>query len=71
MAFFKFPKLGDDMKIIDHLSSAELHQMKNLKDKDKSTNNKSNEKLSDRDLAELMGTNRPTYRRVRGAIRRN
>jgi hypothetical protein len=58
------------MKNIDHLSSEELHLKKNLKNKDKSSNNKSNEKLSDRDLAELMGTNQPTYRRVRGAIRR-
>lgn len=59
------------MKNIDHLSSVELHHMNSLKNKDKTSKNKSNEKLSDRDLAELMGTNRPTYRRVRGAIRRN
>ncbi|MFE8697967.1 hypothetical protein ACFYKT_16620 [Cytobacillus sp. FJAT-53684] len=57
------------MKIIDHLSSKELQHMNSLKDKDKSTNNISNEKFSSRDLAELMGTNRPTYKRVRGAIR--
>jgi hypothetical protein len=71
VASFLFPKIGDDMKIIDHLSSEELHLKKNLKNKDKSFKNNSNEKLSDRDLAELMGTNRTTYRRVRGAIRRN
>jgi hypothetical protein len=70
VASFLFPKTGDNMKVIDHLSSEELHHMKNLKNKDKTSNNKSNEKLSDRDLAELMGTNRTTYRRVRGAIRR-
>lgn len=58
------------MKFIDHLSSEELQRMKNLKNKDKSANHKSNEKLSDRDLAELMGSNRATYIRVRGAIRR-
>lgn len=57
------------MKIGDHLSSAELQQVNNFKNKDKSSNDKSNEKLSARDLAELMGTNRPTYKRVRGAIR--
>lgn len=68
--FFILLKLGDYMKIIDHLSSEELQHMKNLKNKDKSNNNTSNERLSDRDLAELMGTNRTTYRRVRGAIKR-
>jgi hypothetical protein len=57
------------MKIADHLSSVELHQVNNFKNKDKSTNNKSNEHLSSRDLADLMGINRPTYKRVRGAIR--
>ncbi|MGN7402754.1 hypothetical protein ACTHO0_23135 [Cytobacillus praedii] len=57
------------MKIIDHLSSIELQHMTNLKNKDKSSNNKSNEHLSSRDLADLMGINRPTYKRVRGAIR--
>ncbi|KQL17669.1 hypothetical protein [Cytobacillus solani] len=57
------------MKIADHLSSAELHQVNNFKNKDKSSNKKSNERLSSRDLAELMGTNRPIYKRVRGAIR--
>ncbi|MFC0417749.1 hypothetical protein ACFFHH_20285 [Cytobacillus solani] len=57
------------MKIADHLSSADLHQVNNFKNKDKSSKNKSNERLSSRDLAELMGTNRPTYKRVRGAIR--
>ncbi|WP_102274080.1 hypothetical protein [Cytobacillus massiliigabonensis] len=57
------------MKIADHLSSKELQHMTDLKNKDKSSNNISNEKLSDRELAELMGTNRPIYKRVRGAIR--
>ncbi|WP_313803292.1 hypothetical protein [Cytobacillus sp.] len=56
------------MKIADHLSSTELHHMNNFKKKDKSSN-KIAEKFSSRDLAELMGTNRPTYKRVRGAIR--
>lgn len=58
------------MKIADHLSSTELHHMNNFKNKDKSFNNKITEKLSSRDLAELMGTNRSTYKRARGAIRR-
>lgn len=31
---------------------------------------KKKEKLSDRDLKELMGTNQATYRRHKGAIRR-
>jgi hypothetical protein len=34
------------------------------------TKKKKKEKLSDRDLKELMGTNQPTYRRHKGAIRR-
>ena len=31
---------------------------------------KRKEKLSHRELIDLMGVNRPTYKRVRGAIRR-
>jgi hypothetical protein len=31
---------------------------------------KRKEKLSRRELIDLMGVNRPTYKRVRGAIRR-
>lgn len=31
---------------------------------------KQKERLSDRDLAELMGTNRDTYTRRRGAVRK-
>ena len=71
VAFFLFLKLGDDMKISDHVSSAELQHVNNIKDKDKCLNNKSSEKLSNREIEELMGINRPTYKRVRGAIRRN
>lgn len=56
------------MKNTDYLTPKEPQHVNDLKNKDKSI--KSNEKLSDRELAELMGTNRPTYKRVRGAIRR-
>lgn len=31
---------------------------------------KRNERLSERELAELMGTNRDTYKRHRGSVRR-
>lgn len=52
------------VKIADHLSSVELYQVKN---KDKPSNDNSNERLSSRALAELQGTNPATYKRVRGA----
>ncbi|MEK4025801.1 hypothetical protein [Sporosarcina sp. FSL W7-1283] len=35
-------------------------------EKDTITSKKRNERLSERDLAELMGTNRPTYERKKG-----
>lgn len=34
------------------------------------TEDKARERLSDRDLAELMGTKRDTYTRRRGAVRK-
>jgi hypothetical protein len=36
----------------------------------KKSKKKRKEKLSRRELIDLMGMNRPTYKRVRGAIRR-
>ncbi|MBB6176395.1 hypothetical protein HNQ82_001209 [Anoxybacillus tengchongensis] len=48
-------------KLRDHLSDDEIKKLKVKKKKDK---------LSMRDVMELMGVNRPTYKRVRGAIRR-
>jgi hypothetical protein len=51
------------MRLIDHLSNKDIINLKSIKKKRK-------EKLSRRDLIDLMGMNRPTYKRVRGAIRR-
>lgn len=48
------------MKIKNHLSTNNLEKLKAIK----------KEKLSKRDLRELMGTNRDTYKRHNGAIRR-
>ena len=41
-----------------------------IKRKNTRTRDKSSEQLSDREWAELMGTNRQTYKRVNGAIRK-
>lgn len=40
------------------------------KKNDAMTRRKSNERLSERELAELMGTGRDTYKRHRGSVRR-
>ena len=42
-----------------------------IEQKDTRTSKKQNERLSERELRELMGVDRQTYRRVGGAIRRN
>ena len=49
------------MKIGEHLSAA---------DKKKLAAISAEEKLSRRDILELMGTKRDTYKRVRGSMRR-
>ncbi|WP_342538344.1 hypothetical protein MKY15_19790 [Sporosarcina sp. FSL K6-1540] len=41
-----------------------------VEQKNTGTKGKSSEQLSDRDWAELMGSNRQTYKRVNGAIRK-
>jgi hypothetical protein len=48
------------MKFAEHLKEEDKNKLNKLKPK----------KLSDRDLRELMGINRDTYKRNRGAIRR-
>lgn len=48
------------MKVRDHLTDEQKKQLGVKKE----------EKLSDRDIKELMGTNRTTYKRHRGAVRR-
>ena len=53
------------MRIEDHLDDKTLKQLDYKRKK-----RKSKEKLSERDLAELMGTNRDRYTRRHGAIRR-
>lgn len=55
-------KEGDAMRIRDHLSEQQKKQLNQKKKK---------ENLSDKDLKELMGINRDTYKRGKGgAIRR-
>ena len=48
------------MKLENHLRTDNLEKINKIK----------KEKLSNRDLRELMGTNRDTYKRHNGAIRR-
>jgi hypothetical protein len=55
------------MRLVDHLSDQDVKKMKSIKKKPKK---KRKEKLSRRDLIDLMGVRRDTYKRVRGAIRR-
>lgn len=46
-----------------------LVKEKKANNKNHSPKKKPEEKLSEQDLKELMGMDRPTYKRVRGAIR--
>ncbi len=54
------------MKLHERLSDKEIKKLKSVAKKPK----KKEQKLSRRELLDLMGMNRPTYKRVRGAIRR-
>lgn len=62
------------MKFADHLSKAQIQQFNQLRrfasnqrEKQKPVHH---ENLSRRDLEDLMGTRRDTYKRVNGAVRR-
>jgi hypothetical protein len=62
-------------KLFEHLSDKDVKKLKSIKKKQKKKpkkkpKKKRKEKLSRRDLIDLMGMNRPTYKRVRGAIMR-
>jgi hypothetical protein len=46
------------LKVVDHLSKEQKQRLEKLK----------REKLSPRDLRELMGEDRPTYKRKHGAV---
>jgi hypothetical protein len=58
-----FLKLADDGSIKQH------KQLNNLQSPKKKRKPDKKESLSEQDLKELMGIDRPTYKRVRGAIR--
>jgi hypothetical protein len=58
-----FLKLADDGSIKQH------KQLNNLQSPKKKAKSDKKESLSEQDLKELMGIDRPTYKRVRGAIR--
>jgi hypothetical protein len=67
------------MKLGDQLSKEQKQQLNKMvshskprrsKDAPDKPKPKKKEDLSFRDIQELMGTNRDTYKRVRGAVRR-
>ncbi|MGG3737548.1 hypothetical protein [Aeribacillus pallidus] len=53
------------MKLIDHLPDKDVKKLKNMAKEKKAKRKK--EKVN---WYEIMGISRPTYKRVRGAIRR-
>jgi hypothetical protein len=53
------------MKLYERLSEKEIKKLKSVARK-----KKKEKKLSHRELLDLMGVRRDTYKRVRGAIRR-
>jgi len=65
------------MKFAEHLSKEQIRMFNQLRGTAKKISNnfstnkpKINEHLSKRDIEELMGTRRDTYKRVKGAVRR-
>lgn len=61
------------MTIYERLNEKDRKKINKLRGSNKpikSQPKKKQEKLSESDLAELMGMNRPTYKRKNGAIRR-
>lgn len=63
------------MKFADQLSKETIQHFNQLRrssrnQKEKTKTKKQQEKLSRRDLEDLMGKNRDTYKRVNGAVRR-
>ncbi|SDM17674.1 hypothetical protein [Bacillus sp. OK048] len=56
-------KEGVEMRIEDHLTKEQKQQLEKLKSPNK-------EKLSTKDIEELMGTRRDRYERRNGAVRR-
>lgn len=55
------------MKVMDRLNKVQKQQLDRLRSQQKKP---PNEYLSERDLEELMGVHRDTYKRVNGAVRR-
>lgn len=66
------------MKLADHLTKKDIQQFNQLRKGRRNRENKSvsqatpkrQEKLSQRDWEEIMGTGRDIYKRVNGAVRR-
>ncbi|MES1038964.1 hypothetical protein [Peribacillus simplex] len=62
------------MKFADHLSKSDIQKFNQLRRGSKQSNPESKpkmkEELSFKDVEELMGMNRDTYKRVGGSVRR-
>lgn len=63
------------MKFADHLNKETIQHFNQLRrssrnKKEKAKPKKQQEKLSRRDIEDLMGKHRDTYKRVNGAVRR-
>ncbi len=66
------------MKLADHLTKQDIQKFNQLRKgkrkrerkSDSPTKPKKHENLNQRDWEEIMGTNRDTYKRVNGAVRR-
>ena len=59
-------KEGENMQLHERLNEQTKQKLNELKKQNKHKT----EQYSKREILELMGVNRPTYKRVRGAIRR-
>lgn len=77
--FYLF-EVGDCMLFSEHLTRADIQKLNNLrkavrnkkehKPKEQPVKVKRNEKLSRRDIEDLMGIHKDTYKRERGAVKR-
>lgn len=72
-AAFDFVQEGDDMRIEERIPAEIKKRLGYNNDyrrkKKHKKRHKRNERLTRQDIEELMGVNRPTYKRVRGVYR--
>lgn len=69
MAFY-FVREGEDMRIEERVSESIKRKLGYNNDSNRKRKKKHHERITKQDIEELMGVNRPTYKRGRGGALR-